>query len=85
MDTPEATSAKNAILGVLQRHTDGVHYGKLSPEEAILKKVDRGRYGDRHRQLLVFKAVMNELKKLGAISYDPIRQRVGYNSGSLVK
>jgi hypothetical protein len=85
MDAAEANSAKNAILGVLQRHADGLHYGKLSPEEALLEKVQRGRYGDRHRQLLVFKAVMNELRKLGAISYDPMRQRISYNSSSLVK
>ena len=85
MDATEANSAKNAVLGLLKRHADGLHYGKLSPEEAILQKVQRGQYGDRHRQLLVFKAVMNELKKLGAISYDPVRQRISYNSGTLVK
>lgn len=86
MNADEATRAKNAIIGILKRHTDGLHYGNLSPEDAILEKLQgRGRYGDRNRQRLVFRSIMRELRRLQAISYDPARQRIGLNPNSLMK
>lgn len=87
MSTEEAQRAQAAITSVLKRHADGLHYGDASsPEEAILRKLDRrSAFGDRTRQLLVFKSVANELKKLGAITYDPVRRRIGYNADTLVR
>ena len=87
MSLGEAQRAQYAITSVLTRHADGLYYGDApSPEEAILRKLDRrSAFGDRTRQLLIFQSVLNEMKKLGAIAYDPLRKRVGYNVRTLVQ
>lgn len=86
MDAPEVENATRAILDILKGHVDGLHYGDLSPEEAILEKViDRQSYGDPYRQRLVFRSIMDELGRRKVIKLDTESQYLNLNHDSFAK
>jgi len=68
----EAHGAKTVTIGILHRYAGGLYYGGHSSiEEAVLEKVQRpGSFGDKERQLLVFKEAIASLLQQGAISDD---------------
>lgn len=86
MDTDEANRAKSVILAILKAHKDGLSYHDNSPVGAILNKVNRrSDFGDKQRQLLIFKSIMDQLFKQGIISSDSVLHRITYNPDAMVK
>lgn len=77
MDHNEAHRAELCIMSVLEKHPYGLSYKDTTPVGAILDKLDkRSDFGDKKRQQLVFKAVMERLYAAGRVKSDPVSMMV---------